>query len=219
MAWISPPQTPRCGGLFGSADPPNARNTKTCCGSCRNGLHYSDVRQWQGPCHEIWVIKAPELLAFVGNFPRDWFQIFKMHISKNLLAFSWQLNATYSPCTTVALRTKQTTFFQLAYKFSFLTSAHALPRVQNTPVIDINPLMPNDPDSGRTAPLTSKRCILYIYSTNIGIEYFKHGIYSPHLSLQNAVCFIILTYLVPVLFTFYIQGVLKLKKIIPAPNG
>jgi len=30
--------------------------------------------------------------------------------------------------------------------------------------------------------------------------------------LQNAVCFIILTYLVSVLFTFYIQGVLKLKK-------
>ena len=28
-------------------------------------------------------------------------------------------------------------------------------------------------------------------------------------SLQNAVCFIILTYLVPELLTFYIQGVLK----------
>ena len=54
--------------------------------------------------------------------------------------------------------------------------------------------------------------ILYIYSTNIGTEYFKHGIYSPFFPLQNAVCFLILTYLVPVLFTFYIQCVLKLKQ-------
>jgi len=69
---------------------------------------------------------------------------------------------------------------------------------------NINPLTPNDLYWGRTAPLTSKRCILYIYSTNIGTEYFKRGIYSPLFSLQNAVCFIILTYLVPVLFTFYI---------------
>ena len=65
---------------------------------------------------------------------------------------------------------------------------------------------------GRTAPLTSKRCILYIYSTNIGTEYFKHALYSPFFSLQNAVSFIMLTCLVPVLFTFYTQGVLKLKK-------
>ena len=77
----------------------------------------------------------------------------------------------------------------------------------------INPLTPNDPYRGRTAPLTSKRCILYIYSTNIGTEYFKNGIYSPCFFLfKNAVCFIILTYLVPVLFIFYIQGLLKLKK-------
>jgi len=73
----------------------------------------------------------------------------------------------------------------------------------------INRLTPNDPYSGRTAPLTSKRCILYIYSTNTGTEYFKRGIYSPFFSLQNAVCFIILMYLVPVLFTFYIQRFLK----------
>jgi len=78
--------------------------------------------------------------------------------------------------------------------------------------IVINPLTPNDPYSGRTAQLTSKRCILYIYSTNIDTEYFKHGMYSPFFPLQNAVCFIIIMYLVPVLFTFYIQGVLKLKK-------
>ena len=76
----------------------------------------------------------------------------------------------------------------------------------------INPLTPNDLYISRTAPLTSKRCILYIYSTNVGTEYFKHGLYSPFFSLQNAVCFIMLTCLVPVLFTFYIQDVLKLKK-------
>jgi len=76
-----------------------------------------------------------------------------------------------------------------------------------------NPLTPNDPYRGRTAPLNLKHCILYIYSTNMGAEFFKHAIYSPFFFLlQNAVCFIILTYLVSVLFTFYIQDVLKLKK-------
>ena len=84
--------------------------------------------------------------------------------------------------------------------------------LQGTVLNNFNLLTPNDDCSGRTTPLTSKRCILYIYSTNIGTEYFEHGIYSPFFPLQNAVCFINLTYLVPVLFTFYIQGVLKLKK-------
>ena len=37
-------------------------------------------------------------------------------------------------------------------------------------------------------------------------------VYTLRFFFQNAVCFIILTYLVPVFFTFYIQGVLKLKK-------
>ena len=42
-----------------------------------------------------------------------------------------------------------------------------------------NRLTPNDTYMGRTEPLTSKRCILYIYSTNVGTEYFKHALYSP----------------------------------------
>jgi len=45
-----------------------------------------------------------------------------------------------------------------------------------------NRLTPNDPYMGRTTLLTSKRCILYIYSTNIGAEYFEHALCSPFFS-------------------------------------
>ena len=54
----------------------------------------------------------------------------------------------------------------------------------------------------RTAPLTSRCCILYIYSTNIRNEYFKYAAHSPFFPLENAVYFIVLPFLVPVLFTF-----------------
>jgi hypothetical protein len=39
----------------------------------------------------------------------------------------------------------------------------------------INPLTPNDHYNGRTAPKTSRPCILNIYSINTCIEYFKHA--------------------------------------------
>jgi len=79
--------------------------------------------------------------------------------------------------------------------------------------------MPNVNYIGRTAPLTSK-VAFYIFIQQIYVPNILNTVYTLRFfSIQNAVCFIMLTYLVPVLFTFYIQGVLKLIKIIPAPKG
>ena len=80
-------------------------------------------------------------------------------------------------------------------------------------------LKPNVNYSGRTAPLTSK-VTFYTFIQQIQILTILNTVYTLRFfSLQNAVCFIILTYLVPVLFTFYVKGVLKIKQIIPAPKG
>ena len=130
-----------------------------------------------------------------------------LHTNVTVGRYGKATSSTYSECMLVAL------VIQRARRIRHVTFPNvSCPILNCFPRYLINPLTPNDPYKGRTAPLTSKSSILYIYSTNTGTEYFKHGIYSPFFSLKNAVCFINLTYLVPVLFTFYIQDVLKLKK-------
>ena len=87
------------------------------------------------------------------------------------------------------------------------------------PLSFFNRLTPNDPYMGRTAPLTSKRCILYIYSTNIGTEYFKHALYSPFFFSSKCSLFhnanLFGSRNIHILYT----GCAKIKKIIPAPKG
>ena len=81
-----------------------------------------------------------------------------------------------------------------------------------------NPLTPNDDYNVRTSPLTSKSCLLYIYSTNIGTEYFKHGVYSPFISSSKCSLFhysnLFCSWIIHILYT----GCVKIKKIIPTPK-
>jgi len=60
-----------------------------------------------------------------------------------------------------------------------------------------------------TSPTGGGRSVGIVRVRTKATEFSFSLVYSPFFSLQNALCFIILTYLVPVLFTFYIQGVLK----------
>ena len=52
---------------------------------------------------------------------------------------------------------------------------HFLPSLAKQYTDQFNHLTPNGHYMGRTAQLTSRYCILYIYSTNINTEYFKHA--------------------------------------------
>ena len=71
---------------------------------------------------------------------------------------------------------------------------------------------------GRTAPLTSKRSILYIYSTNVGTEYFKHALYAPFFLFKMQFVFdnanLFGSCIIHVLYT----ECAEIKKIIPAPK-
>ena len=65
---------------------------------------------------------------------------------------------------------------------------------------------------GRTAPLTSKRCIVYIYSTNIGTEYFKHALYSPFFFSSKSSLFHNANLFGPCIIHILYTGCAKIKK-------
>ena len=82
---------------------------------------------------------------------------------KGILIFTDFLSYEY-----LSLRNPRIDFFCCCSQNNFATE------VINNPVCN-NHLTPNGHYMGRTAQLTSRCCILYIYSTNIRTEYFKHA--------------------------------------------
>jgi hypothetical protein len=72
--------------------------------------------------------------------------------------------------------------------------------------------LPNDKYICRTTPLTSRRCFLYIYSTNIHTEYFKHAAHSPFFSSSKCRLFHIAAFFGSCIIRILYTGVLKFKR-------
>jgi hypothetical protein len=70
-----------------------------------------------------------------------------------------------------------------------------------------------------TLRFSLQNAVYFIMLPSLVPVLFTFYTHTLRFSLQNAVYFIILPFLVPVLFTFYIQGVLKFKCKTLVPKG
>jgi len=87
-----------------------------------------------------------------------------------------QIVEKHGPCDFVHVHSTADSSFKIILRK--VTKSVGIFRTPVSVILYVNLLTPKVHYSGRTAPLTSKRCILYIYSTNTGTEYFKLGLYS-----------------------------------------
>jgi hypothetical protein len=85
----------------------------------------------------------------------------------------------YGPCIMLTIRGLESRRYKayLPRRYSGLITEAEITAINDRHIV-LNHLTTNCHFSGRTAPLTSRRCILYIYSTNIYTDYFKHAAHS-----------------------------------------
>jgi len=146
--------------VYGGADKSLARP-----GRKQPRKHVRDVRDFNN-------IETRAVIKFFWFPARQGAVVTSRHSDRNISFFSFlvALRTYQHPC--ILQRCSSPSSCTVRRLWSYIIQAY----------LRFNPLTPNDPYMSRTAPLTSKCCILYIYSTNVGTEYFKHALYSPSFS-------------------------------------